>query len=264
MQASAANPCLESRHRRCRFHKIKGYPAGTNTQAGARCKQMQATISAKHPFSNLQTPPNAVAARVRPSQRQLGGSFTAPVDLGRQFCDPSRPREAVLRQKSTSGGGFATGIDLGRRFCDRNRPREAVLRPKSTSGGSFATEIDLGTVLRQKSTSGGSFATPVKLERRFCDGFATQVDLRRRFCDKSTSGGGFATPVGLWRAVAKKKCTSPPFLSKKPGNSSKNLDFFRIEISIRRIEKTTRISDFRPKSIFRYQPLFAEVRIFRI
>ena len=116
IQASAANPCLESRHQRCRFHKTKGYPAGANTQAGTKCKRCKQPY-AQHPFSNLQTPLAAVIARVRTSQQKLKGSFTTPVDLRSGFAAPVNLRMQFVRL-----------VTIGRQLCLR-----------SASGSSFAT-----------------------------------------------------------------------------------------------------------------------------
>ena len=118
IQASAANPCLESRHQRCRFHKTKGNPAGANTQAGTKCKRCKQPYT-QHPFSNLQTPLAAVIARVRTSQQQLKGSFTTPVDLRRGFAAPvnlSHYRQAALPP-----------VGLGKQFCHTVWPEAAVL-----------------------------------------------------------------------------------------------------------------------------------------
>ena len=103
--------------------------------------QMQ-TDESNHPPS---TPSVTCRRRRMPSLQGCG-----PVNLSREavsrprrrFRGPNRPREAVLRPQSTSGGDFAAPVDLGRQFCDPGRPRRPFFA-SSTSGSGFATPVDL-------------------------------------------------------------------------------------------------------------------------
>ena len=178
MQASAANPCLESRHRRCGFHKTRCYPAGANTQAKTKCKQIK-QASTQHPFSNMQTPPNAVAVRMQLSQPQLWRCLepNRPRDA---FCNPSRRQDAFCGKKATSGCDFAIPVSLGMRFLRHERLQDVILQPQSASGCDFAA----------RTTSGCDFATPVGHGMRFC----SSGDLGMRFCSPDNLGMRFCNP----------------------------------------------------------------------
>ena len=203
MQASAANPCLENRHQSCRFHNNRCYPAGANTQAETKCKHIK-QASTQHPFSNMQTPPNAVAVRMQLSQPQLWRCFepNRPRDA---FCNPSQPQDAIFRQR---------------------RPRDAILQTQSSSQCVFAARTISGVSLQPQSalgcdfaawtTSGCDFATPVGHGMRFCSprtsgcDFATPISLGMRFCSPGTLGCNFAAPGSDFAAQAAARADATP------------------------------------------------------
>lgn len=195
MQASAANPCLENRHRRCRFHNTRCYPAGANTQAETKCKHIK-QASTQHPFSNMQTPPNAVAARMQLSQPQLW-----------RCLEPNQPRDAFCNSSLSLRMKFSGKDDHRIRFCKPSHPHNVFFRmslhPQSALGCDFAawktSRCDFATPVRHRMrfcsprTSGCDFATPIGLGMRFC----TPVDFGMQFSSPRMRFCSFATPPSL-------------------------------------------------------------------